>query len=94
MAIISKVSVAVLVAIINGYRYLISGFLGNCCRFEPSCSMYAMAVIRAHGCWRGGFLAIWRLLRCHPWSVGGVDPVHEHSPSPACGRGCPKGGRG
>jgi uncharacterized protein len=45
------------------------------CKFEPTCSEYAAEAIAAHGPWRGGALAGWRLLRCHPFSRGGFDPV-------------------
>ena len=45
------------------------------CKFHPSCSQYAIDAFRAHGLLKGGVLAAWRLLRCHPWSAGGVDYV-------------------
>ena len=50
------------------------------CRFYPSCSQYACEAIELHGAVRGGWLAVRRLLRCHPWHPGGVDPVPEPSP--------------
>lgn len=49
------------------------------CRFEPSCSRYAEQALRTHGVLRGGRLAAWRVLRCHPWSAGGHDPVAPRS---------------
>ncbi len=64
-----------LVVVIELYRTLISPFLSPSCRFEPSCSRYAQQALERHGLRRGGRLAVWRLLRCHPWSHGGVDPV-------------------
>lgn len=64
-----------ILASIKLYRYVISGFLGNCCRFEPSCSHYATQAIELHGCLKGGWLMVKRLLRCHPWCAGGEDPV-------------------
>lgn len=64
-----------LMAVIRVYRFLISMLLGNCCRFEPTCSAYAMEAIKRHGTCKGSYLAVRRLLRCHPWHPGGIDPV-------------------
>lgn len=64
-----------LIAPVRLYQLAISGFLGNCCRFEPSCSTYAIKAIRIHGACRGIYLAFYRILRCHPWHAGGYDPV-------------------
>ena len=56
------------------YQLLVSPLLpANTCKFHPSCSEYAALAIREHGVAKGIGLAIWRLLRCHPWSAGGVD---------------------
>lgn len=66
-----------LIWLIRGYQLLLSPFLGNHCRFYPSCSSYAMSAIDTHGVVRGCWLAIRRLLRCHPWHEGGFDPVPE-----------------
>jgi hypothetical protein len=57
------------------YRVLISPVLPRSCRFEPSCSQYAIDSVRRHGIVHGGWLATRRLLRCQPWSAGGYDPV-------------------
>ena len=65
----------VIVSLIKAYRFAISLLLGNCCRFEPSCSVYAIEAIQVHGCLTGIRLALGRLLRCHPWHAGGEDPV-------------------
>ena len=65
----------VLIALIKLYRYVLSPFLGQHCRFTPGCSCYAEQALRAHGSLRGSGLVIWRLLRCHPWCEGGYDPV-------------------
>jgi uncharacterized protein len=64
-----------LVALIRAYQLCISPFLLPCCRFYPSCSEYAIDAIRAHGPMKGPFLALMRLLRCHPLHPGGYDPV-------------------
>lgn len=65
----------VLLVLIGSYRKLISPLLGPHCRFAPTCSAYAAEAIREHGGVRGGWLAIKRVARCHPWSAGGVDHV-------------------
>jgi len=80
MAIITHIVKTSLIAIIRIYRLFISGLLGPCCRFEPSCSTYAMQAIKQHGCIRGCCLAMWRVLRCHPWQPGGIDPVPGYEP--------------
>lgn len=60
---------------IRGYQLLISPYLGQRCRFWPSCSEYASEAIERHGLARGSGLALKRILRCHPFNPGGVDPV-------------------
>ncbi|MFZ5456613.1 MAG: membrane protein insertion efficiency factor YidD [Pseudomonadota bacterium] len=64
-----------LLGLIAVYRYAISPLLGRNCRFMPSCSEYASEAIHRHGSVRGGWLALRRVLRCHPWNPGGYDPV-------------------
>lgn len=71
---------AALIALIRGYQWFVSPLLGPHCRFYPSCSQYACEAIARHGAARGIWLAVRRLLRCHPWHPGGVDPVPEPSP--------------
>ena len=66
---------SVLIAVIKAYQYFISPMLGPRCRFHPSCSDYALEAVRIHGTWKGGIMALRRLLRCHPWHPGGHDPV-------------------
>ena len=66
-----------IIKLINGYRYLVSPWLGNHCRFYPTCSSYAVTAIERFGVLRGSAMAITRLLRCHPWSPGGIDQVPE-----------------
>jgi uncharacterized protein len=64
-----------LVALIRAYRYLLSPWWGRSCRFTPTCSEYAIEAIERHGALRGGWLALRRIGRCHPWRAGGFDPV-------------------
>jgi len=66
-----------LVFIIKIYQFMISPFIGSHCRFYPSCSAYAQEAIQKHGCMKGGYLSLKRLLKCHPWNEGGVDLVPE-----------------
>jgi len=61
--------------IIQGYRLLISPLLGRACRFEPTCSQYAMEAVRRYGTLQGLGLAAVRLMKCHPFHPGGEDPV-------------------
>jgi len=65
----------VLIAMIRAYQIALSPLLGQRCRYYPSCSAYAVEAIRTHGGVRGVGLATWRLLRCNPFSHGGVDHV-------------------
>jgi len=67
----------VLLFLIRLYQLCLSPFFGTQCRFHPTCSAYAAEAISVHGALRGSWLAIRRLLRCHPWHPGGVDPVPE-----------------
>jgi len=67
----------VIIQLIRGYQYLLSPWLGNHCRFYPSCSSYALTAVERYGALRGSRLALQRLLRCHPWSKGGIDEVPE-----------------
>jgi hypothetical protein len=81
----------ILLILLRAYKLGISPFLGQNCRFYPSCSDYAAEAIREHGAVRGGALAARRLGKCHPWHPGGLDPVpkksSETSSTTACGCG-------
>lgn len=66
-----------LLALVWLYRFLISPWLGNNCRFEPSCSQYALEALREHGAFRGTLLTVRRIGRCHPWGGSGYDPVPD-----------------
>ncbi|MFZ5930389.1 MAG: membrane protein insertion efficiency factor YidD [Pseudomonadota bacterium] len=67
----------VLLFLIRAYQLTLSVFLGNSCRYQPTCSHYAAIAIRTHGAWPGSWLAISRICRCHPWGGQGVDVVPE-----------------
>ena len=64
-----------MLVLIQAYRYLISPYLGNHCRFYPSCSAYAEQAFRQHGFFTALWLMTRRLLRCHPFHAGGYDPL-------------------
>jgi putative membrane protein insertion efficiency factor len=66
-----------LIQFIKAYRYLLSPWLGAHCRFHPTCSCYAITAIERFGALRGSAMAMRRLLRCHPWHPGGIDPVPD-----------------
>ena len=63
-----------LIALIRVYQRTLSRMLGNICRFEPSCSRYAVGCLEAHGAARGSLLSLVRLCKCHPFHPGGYDP--------------------
>lgn len=73
----SRIVRAVAVAPIVLYQRVLSPFLPGRCKYEPTCSHYAVAAIGEYGILRGAALALWRLLRCNPWSYGGYDPVED-----------------
>ena len=63
------------IALLRGYQYAVSPFLGQHCRFHPTCSAYAILALQEYGVLRGAWLSVKRLLRCHPWNRGGFDPL-------------------
>ena len=69
-----------LMALVRGYRLLLSPWLGSACRFEPTCSAYSLQALEQHGAAVGSYLTLCRLARCHPWCDGGHDPVPEEPP--------------
>ncbi len=71
---------AVLMAVVKAYRLFLSPWLGSACRFEPTCSRYALAALEQHGAAAGSYLTLKRLVRCHPGCVGGHDPVPDKKP--------------
>jgi putative membrane protein insertion efficiency factor len=66
---------ALALLLIRGYRRFLSPLLPPACRFTPSCSAYAEEAVAVHGAFKGSYLAVRRLLRCHPFCPGGSDPV-------------------
>jgi putative membrane protein insertion efficiency factor len=66
-----------LIAVVRAYQLFLSPFLGGSCRFQPTCSVYAMDALRTYGAWRGTGLALRRLSACHPLGRSGLDPVPE-----------------
>ena len=70
-----------LMVLVRVYQLFVSPLLPPACRFEPSCSRYAMQALREHGALRGAWLAVRRLLRCHPFHPGGYDPVPHRAAS-------------
>lgn len=64
-----------LIGLVKAYRLLLSPWLGQACRFEPTCSVYAIAALEQHGAAAGSYLTLRRIARCQPWCQGGHDPV-------------------
>ena len=69
----------VVVRFLWAYKWLISPLLPPSCRYVPTCSEYAMEAVERYGALRGGFMGMWRVLRCHPFVEGGFDPVPLHT---------------
>ena len=71
---------ALLIGVVRAYRLLLSPWLGTSCRFEPTCSVYALVALQNHGASVGSYLVLCRLVRCQPWCAGGHDPVPIEKP--------------
>ena len=69
-----------LLALVKGYRLLLSPWIGSACRFTPTCSAYALEALERHGAAAGSYLTAARIARCHPWCDGGLDPVPATRP--------------
>jgi uncharacterized protein len=74
---------ALLVGLLRAYRFALSPAIGPACRFEPSCSVYAEQAIVRFGILKGSYLALRRLMRCHPFARAGLDPVPPAAPAPS-----------
>ncbi|HLB88919.1 MAG: membrane protein insertion efficiency factor YidD [Acidobacteria bacterium 13_1_40CM_4_58_4] len=72
-----------LVHLLRGYKWAISPMFSPACRYLPTCSEYAMEAVDRYGIWRGSLMALWRVLRCHPFAKGGYDPVGQPKDSSA-----------
>lgn len=72
---------ALLIGLVKAYRLLLSPWLGSACRFEPTCSVYALGALQQHGALVGSYLTVARIGRCHPWCAGGSDPVPAQAPA-------------
>lgn len=68
-----------LLGLIRVYQLAISPIFPPSCRFHPTCSAYAATALRRFGLWRGGWMAVKRLAKCHPWHPGGYDPVPDNN---------------
>ena len=66
-----------LVGLVRVYQWVLSPLLGDRCKYHPTCSQYAIDALHEHGATRGTVLAAWRVLRCNPWSAGGVDHARD-----------------
>lgn len=64
-----------LIVMVWVYRYTLGWLLGGQCRFDPTCSQYMLDAVAKHGPWRGGWMGVRRILRCHPWGRSGYDPA-------------------
>ncbi|MDE5583829.1 MAG: membrane protein insertion efficiency factor YidD [Ruminococcus sp.] len=67
----------IFISLIKFYRRFISPLFPPCCKYYPTCSTYALTALQRFGAVRGTLLALWRLIRCNPWSMGGIDYVPE-----------------
>jgi putative membrane protein insertion efficiency factor len=76
-----RIPMRMLIQVLRAYRLLLSPWLGNQCRFEPTCSLYAIDALERHGALAGSYLGARRVLRCHPWCAGGLDPVPAQAPA-------------
>lgn len=79
-----------LIGLVRLYQLLLSWALGGHCRFHPSCSNYALAVLRTHGAWRGALHSVRRVSKCHPFHPGGWDPPPPAPETPSRERSRPR----
>ena len=72
-----KILIAPFIFLVRIYQYLISPILPSSCRYTPTCSHYTLEALKTHGLFKGGWLAVKRIISCHPWGGSGYDPVPE-----------------
>jgi putative membrane protein insertion efficiency factor len=75
----NRIAQNVVLGLLRAYRWAVSPMLPPACRYVPTCSEYAMEAVERCGALRGSLMAVWRVLRCHPFTRGGVDPVMKSS---------------
>jgi putative membrane protein insertion efficiency factor len=76
---VNNISQVVVLALLRAYRWAVSPLLPPACRYVPTCSEYALEAVERYGVFRGSAKAAWRVLRCHPFTRGGLDPVVKSS---------------
>jgi uncharacterized protein len=76
---VSRLPQRLLMSLVQAYRFFLKPWLGNACRFEPTCSAFALQALEQHGAMVGATLTAGRVLRCNPWCEGGCDPVPVHA---------------
>ena len=75
VSLLSRAVSGLLIFFVRAYQIVLSPHLGQCCRFEPTCSVYCIEALRTHGVIKGGWLAFKRIMRCRPFGPSGFDPV-------------------
>ena len=75
VSLLSRAVSGLLILFVRAYQIVLSPHLGQCCRFEPTCSVYCIEALRTHGVFKGGWLAFRRIMRCRPFGPSGFDPV-------------------
>jgi uncharacterized protein len=93
-AVVSRLPARFLLLMLRGYKFAISPLFPPACRYVPTCSEYAAEAVEIHGALRGSAMAIWRVLRCHPFVRGGYDPVPLNSLRNDCGASVRRTGEG
>ena len=72
-----KILTNILIKFIKGYKFLISPLIGHSCRYLPTCSEYSIEALKEFGLFKGSFISLKRILSCHPFKEGGIDPVKK-----------------